>query len=547
MLERRMPNIFAYLVFYTSPLLVVILFRKLQPVQALCWSMVLGYLFLPLVVSVELPAFPTIGKYEIVTLATAFMCFFVVKEAERLNRFAVVTDEVKDDTPVKTSRARPLTAALVILVVAGPLATVLSNSEPIIAGPKMIPGLRMYDALSIISGLLITVLPFLIALKFLNTSQSHLTFLRVLCVAMIAYAWLALFEVRMSPQLNVWFYGFFPHSFSQHVRAGGYRPLVFLEHGLSLGIILSMSILGALTLWRTLKGQTKRAYLWLLAAFWLFFTLVLSKNVGALVITLALSPLILLTKVRLQLLVAAILAGVVLLYPMLRGADLIPTDKIHEIALSYSEKRAQSLNYRLENEDRLLEKANLKPLVGWGSWGRNHIFSQVTGNRVSVTDGYWVIAIGSFGWLGYVAQFGLLTLPIILMSINRRKLRIPIETSGLALVMAANLVDLLPNAALTPITWLLAGGLMGRYIAIKEDALNPSSAADVAPQDPDEEEEFVPEPVLVRQPRAKHQPPQRGSIGSVVMTQEKAPSTKVRHARQPRIRSTRDKIIDQGT
>ena len=34
-------------------------------------------------------------------------------------------------------------------------------------------------------------------------------------------------------------------------------------------------------------------------------------------------------------------------------------------------------------------------------------------------------------------------------------------TAGLALILAANMVDLLPNATTIPFTWLMAGALLG--------------------------------------------------------------------------------------
>ncbi|MCL4676893.1 MAG: hypothetical protein KJZ59_13005 [Pararhodobacter sp.] len=38
---------------------------------------------------------------------------------------------------------------------------------------------------------------------------------------------------------------------------------------------------------------------------------------------------------------------------------------------------------------------------------------------------------------------------------------VPVAVSTLALILAVNLVDLLPNATLIPMTWLIAGALLG--------------------------------------------------------------------------------------
>ncbi len=97
------------------------------------------------------------------------------------------------------------------------------------------------------------------------------------------------------------------------------------------------------------------------------------------------------------------------------------------------------------------------------------LFDARTGKSTSVSDGSWIIVIGQFGWLGYIAEFGLLTIPVILLWWRRRRLEVDLATSGLALMLVANLVDLLPNGTLTPITWLVAGALAGRVEMLRQD------------------------------------------------------------------------------
>jgi hypothetical protein len=165
--------------------------------------------------------------------------------------------------------------------------------------------------------------------------------------------------------------------------------------------------------------------------------------------------------VRPQLIIASLVAVTVLLYPMLRGGGFVPVDKIVSFAHSVDRIRGLSLQYRLNNEDILLEKANERPLFGWGGWGRGRVYNE-KGKDISTTDGRWIITIGETGWFGYLARFGLLTLPIILLTLRKRKYEVTLATSGLCLVLAGNLIDLIPNATSTPLTWLMAGALLGR-------------------------------------------------------------------------------------
>ena len=266
----------------------------------------------------------------------------------------------------------------------------------------------------------------------------------------------------MSPQLHTKIYGFFPHSFGQQIRGAGFRPIVFLNHGLIVAIVTAMACISAFVLWRSVPGRRSRAARWFLAGVWLSMVLVLCKSFGSMMIAVGLIPIVLVFGVRGQMFAAAGIALIVLTYPMLRGAGLVPVYQVHAWVQSMDADRARSFETRLENEDALLARANEKPLTGWGTWGRNRVYDANSGRDTSITDGVWAIIIGSMGWFGYIAQFGLLTLPTIVLCVRRRALNVSLATSGLALVMAANLIDLLPNSSLTPLTWLIGGALAGR-------------------------------------------------------------------------------------
>ena len=55
--------------------------------------------------------------------------------------------------------------------------------------------------------------------------------------AALAYVPFCLWEIRMSPQLHAIVYGLQPFGFGQAIRFGGYRPSVFMTHGLMLGML----------------------------------------------------------------------------------------------------------------------------------------------------------------------------------------------------------------------------------------------------------------------------------------------------------------------
>jgi hypothetical protein len=93
------------------------------------------------------------------------------------------------------------------------------------------------------------------------------------------------------------------------------------------------------------------------------------------------------------------------------------------------------------------------------------VFDTETGQDVSVTDGRWIITMGQFGFIGFIAEFGLLALPIIAAASALKFAGSEGEAvllSALALIVSINIVDLLPNSSISPWTWLLAGALLGR-------------------------------------------------------------------------------------
>jgi hypothetical protein len=199
---------------------------------------------------------------------------------------------------------------------------------------------------------------------------------------------------------------------------------------------------------------------WLLALAWLLMTLGLSHSLGALILVLVMLPWALFLTVRTQIAIAATVAMLVLSYPAVRTAGLVPTDAIEQAVRAIDAERAESWRFRVNNEEQLFARAIEKPLFGWGGWNRNGVHD-ASGRDVSVTDGQWVITLGVSGYTGYLAVFGLLALPILALWRHASRGHVEPATAALAVVLVCNMSDLVPNATLTPVTWLIAGALAG--------------------------------------------------------------------------------------
>jgi hypothetical protein len=178
-------------------------------------------------------------------------------------------------------------------------------------------------------------------------------------------------------------------------------------------------------------------------------------------------PLIRWTSPRLQARAAVFLATLALLYPALRLAEVFPTQAIVDAAMTVNEPRAYSLEFRFNQEEELVRRASQRALFGWGRFGRNRVFKedwQNVGVDTSITDGRWIITFGQFGIFGFLAEFGLLAIPVFRAATALkavRSFREAVSLSSVALITSINMIDLLPNSALSPWTWLLAGALLG--------------------------------------------------------------------------------------
>ena len=445
------------------PFLSGLLFATMRLQIALVATILGGFLLLPTATEFDLPVLPRFDKHSIPALSALFFCIIFVSRQSR-------------ETPASAAhlsgwvpRNQVVLVCLAFLCI-GPFFTALVNRAPLVYGPLVLPGLRPYDAFSAVLATLTTIVPFLLARKFLASVEGHRLLITGTVVAASAYAFLALYEVRMSPQLNNMIYGFFPHTWLQHVRAGGWRPLVFLSHGLVLAIFLTIAFICAVGMARNTTGRPRM--IWFLIAAWLLATLVLAKSLGALLIAVLMFGVIVFLPRRLHLTVALGIAVSVLVFPALRANGLVPVDQILAVTESVSAERAESFKWRLDNEQMLLNKANEQALFGWGGWGRNRVFSETTGRDLSTTDGSWIIELGIGGWARYIGIFGLLSWGIIALCLRlswgiiaqlRRRHR---ATEPLAIIaslaLASNLIDLIPNSGVTPLTWMLAGALCGR-------------------------------------------------------------------------------------
>ena len=434
-----MPNNLAYLALLVWPLVSVVLYKKCPIITATFWTIVGGYLLLPVGVEFDFPLIPPLDKRSIPAIMAYFGCRFIAKQSINIL------------PPRGTERN------LILLFFIGTIATVITNGDPVVEANRYIPGLGFRDVLSTVISQWLLLMPFILGMQLIKTHEDQVLFLKLLVIAGLCYSLPILFEIRMSPQLHRWTYGFFPHSWIQQIRYSGFRPVVFLGHGLWVSIFI-FTVLGSLLALAKLKIKYFQFSNKILVAYFVGL-LIISKGVGSILLGISLLAIVILLREESVNTASRIIALTAISYPLLCLVDLFPHQYLIDTAQLIDPYRADSLKYRFDQESAVLQRASEKILFGWGGWDRNRL-------EDSVTDGYWVILVGKYGLLGFTAIFGL-----IFNTIWNTKDICRIETdknikqfmAGVSITIAFLMIDQIPNASINPMLWLLVGAQAGRY------------------------------------------------------------------------------------
>lgn len=441
------PNVIAYAAFILWIPFCVYAFRKLRPGMAGTLTVLGGILFLPEVAEINLPALPPFGKAHVTSIGAIVGALVAGRGRGRRSvgffmKLAFI--------------AMPISAAC----------TALANTDVLRYGSTMLPGLGLYDAFQwTVTDVLVIAVPFYLGQALIRSDRDLQDLWRILIAFGLIYVPLVLFEIRMSPQLHRWIYGAGQLAdFQQARRGGGFRPMVFTAHGLALAMFLFQASVASTTL--TKIGVTK---IWKLpmrgVAVALPVILILCKSLGAALYMVFSVAMVWLTKPKNQVRVAAIMGVFCLLYPTMRASEVFPAEALVDFAKEHAgEERAQSLEFRFENEAALVRRAQERFIFGWGKYGRASVFDMRTGEELAVRDGAWIIHLGERGLVGFFWFFGLLLGPVFMAARRLRRVRAPenvVMFAALTLVTGISTLDLLPNGLFNPTPFFLAGALYG--------------------------------------------------------------------------------------
>ena len=336
---------------------------------------------------------------------------------------------------------------------------------------SVVNGLGWWDGCSaVLWQLVLWGIPYYIGRVYFNDWEGLRELAIGIFVGGLIYVPLCLFEIRMTPQLHRMVYGRHAHNFATTFRFGGYRPSVFMQSGLAVGFWMAATSLVGVWLWRSgslkqLLGVPTGPLVAVLLA-----TTVLCKSVASLAFLLA--GLVALFWVRWAKngLVLYLLIATAPLYIFLRTTGAWDAQNLVGLATAFvGEDRAQSLKTRIDAENLLTERAMNRPAFGHGRWDPKNpgkpawrVYDE-NDKDIAVTDGMWVITLGTSGALALTAIVIALLMPALLL---RRRVPLaywshPLAAPGaaLAVMLVLHMLDNLLNAMLNPLFVLAVGGL----------------------------------------------------------------------------------------
>ena len=301
----------------------------------------------------------------------------------------------------------------------------------------------------------------------------------------LIYLPLCAFEIRMSPQLSNIVYGFFPHQFIQHIRYGGFRPIVFMQHGLMVALWMAAAFTVSFWLWRSKDIENIKGIPMGLVVLALLVVTILCRSANGWFFLFAGSAAYAAYRRSRSLWLWWLAILMIPAYAVLRATGAISLESIQgTAAYVFDAERVHSLTLRLIEEDLFSARALLRPVFGWGGWDRGWPIDPVTGERlVQSIDGQWLITFSRDGLVGLFCLYSAMLIgPFsIFVRYSRSEHRaiqkespFSIDAIVLALVVVFFMVDSLLNGTPNPVYVLCAGALVS-YVSAKAKVYLPET------------------------------------------------------------------------
>jgi len=421
------------------PIIAISLFLIMSPRRAVIASYVGGWLFLPITVGYEILGLPDYTK--VVASIIGVVIGILLFDAKRLLSF----------------RVQWIDAPVLIFCLWG-------------ATSSLSTGKGLWDAFSaILENSILWGFPYVVGRVYFRDLESFRDLALGIIIGGMIYVPLCLIEVRASPQLHIWIYGYHQHQFEQSIRFGGYRPTVFMQHGLAVAMWMVNATV--LAIWLQANGTLRRYPMLLITgvSVTLLVTTVLCKSTGALTLMMVGLAGVFAASVIKKPWPLLALIMISPLWMTSRTLDLINGQIVYDLFSMISEERAQSFQIRLDQEEEIRQIALQTPIFGGSRWWPNG------------ADQLWLIYFRNFGTVGIATFTAIFLAPgwILLRRIPFKQLCEPewAPVTGLILIVVLYTIDNLLNGLVNPIFTVVAGALSAACAADPSGELSHKTVA----------------------------------------------------------------------
>ncbi len=421
--------------------LVLAVFCFFKPRTAVLFSLFGAWLFLPMA-GYGLVGLPDIGKLTVGSYAA--LLGVMIFDANRFRQLRIS----KWDLPMLVVMLSPFVSAIM-------------------------GGFSVYDGLSSIANVAGGCgVAYLLGRMYFNDVEGRHELSMAFLVAGLIYVPFCLYEMRLSPQLHQQVYGYSQHNFDQTYRMGGWRPMVFMQHGLAVGLFMAAAAVMGVWVW---MSKQRRTLLGLPIIVWvvpLLATAVLCKSALALALLLVAVVVLLLVRMTHWTLPVLLMALLPPAYMVGRITNVIDGQTVLARLTPVAGEQIGSLSVRIQSEQVLIPLALQHPVWGVSRWSR--LVEDSRGVRRDeadygfqvVPDALWLLTLANRGLIGLTALVLVFLVPVFALLRKHRLTgnigaRCLDPATGLAVVLVMHMADNLLNAMVSPVFWLMAGGLTG--------------------------------------------------------------------------------------